>query len=41
MTRIRRKIQEEYPELKDPDIAKKRADLEFEYRMEYGPRDTL
>jgi hypothetical protein len=41
MTRIRRKIQEEYPELKDPDITKKREALELEYKIQYSPRDTL
>lgn len=41
MTRLRRQIQKEHPELRDPDVYEKRKDLEFEYRMQYGPRDSL
>ena len=41
ITRLRRKIQSENLELRDEAIYNARMDLEFEYRTNYGRKDTL
>ena len=41
ITRLRRKIQSENLELRDEAIYNARMDFEFEYRTNYGRKDTL
>tara|TARA_R100001163_G_C4986854_1_gene140910 strand:- start:250 stop:525 length:276 start_codon:yes stop_codon:yes gene_type:complete len=40
-TRVRRKLQEDYPELKDEKTFKLREEKELEYKTRYSARDTL
>jgi len=41
VTRMRRKIQEDNPGLRDKKVYDLRMEQELEYRMLYGPKDTL
>ena len=41
ITRVRRKLQSEYPELRDEETFRLREERELEFRTKYSARDTL
>lgn len=41
VTRMRRKIQQDNPDLRDKKVYDLRMEQELEYRMIYSPKDTL